>query len=545
MSQQPLLKLDQLSVAFATETGPQTVVQQVSLTLRRGEIVALVGESGSGKSVTAQSILRLLPEPPVQYPTGSIWFQGQDLLRGPESELRFVRGHKISMIFQEPMTSLNPLHNIEKQLAEAIWLHEGTGRAKARPKVIEWLHRVGLRDPEKRLNAFPHELSGGERQRVMIAMALINEPDVLIADEPTTALDVTIQAQVLDLIRQLQRELGMAVLFITHDLAVVRHLADRVAVMQAGHIVEEGAVAELFSRPQHPYTQRLLAAEPSGQPAAVPSSAPTLLKVDDLKVWFPIRKGLLKRTVDHVKAVDGIDFTLRQGETLGIVGESGSGKTTLGRAILRLVESQGSIQYQGPGVDLIAGRSSARLALHALNHRQMRPLRRFLQIIFQDPFGSLSPRMSIAQIIAEGLRVHESLSPQAIDERVIAALADVHLDAETRHRYPHEFSGGQRQRIAIARALILNPALLVLDEPTSALDRSVQADIIHLLRELQRRKQLSYIFVSHDLAVVRALSHRMLIMQAGRLVESGDTETIFQRPQESYTQKLITALPKL
>jgi len=545
MSQQPLLKLDQLSVAFATEAGLQTVVQQVSLTLRRGEIVALVGESGSGKSVTAQSILRLLPEPPVQYPSGSIWFQGQDLLRGPESELRFVRGHKISMIFQEPMTSLNPLHNIEKQLAEAIWLHDGTGRAKARPKVIEWLHRVGLRDPEKRLNAFPHELSGGERQRVMIAMALINEPDVLIADEPTTALDVTIQAQVLDLIRQLQRELGMAVLFITHDLAVVRHLADRVAVMQAGHIVEEGAVVELFTRPQHPYTQRLLAAEPSGQPPAVPSSAPTLLKVNDLKVWFPIRKGLLKRTVDHVKAVDGIDFTLRQGETLGSVGESGSGKTTLGRAVLRLVQSQGLIQYQGPGVDLLTNRSSASLALHALNHRQMRPLRRFLQIIFQDPFGSLSPRMSVAQIIAEGLRVHESLSPQAIDDRVIAALADVHLDAETRHRYPHEFSGGQRQRIAIARALILNPALLVLDEPTSALDRSVQADIIHLLRELQRRKQLSYIFVSHDLAVVRALSHRMLIMQAGRLVESGETETIFQHPQESYTQKLIAALPKL
>jgi microcin C transport system ATP-binding protein len=545
MSQQPLLKLDQLSVAFATEAGAQTVVKQVSLSIQRGEIVALVGESGSGKSVTAQAILRLLPEPPVQYPTGAIWFQGQDLLRGPESELRFVRGHKISMIFQEPMTSLNPLHNIEKQLAEAIWLHEGTGRAKARPKVIEWLHRVGLRDPEKRLNAFPHELSGGERQRVMIAMALINEPDVLIADEPTTALDVTIQAQVLDLIRQLQRELGMAVLFITHDLAVVRHLANRVAVMQAGEIVEQGPVAELFSRPQHPYTQRLLAAEPSGQPPAVPSGAPTLLKVTDLKVWFPIRKGLLKRTVDHVKAVDGVDFALRKGETLGIVGESGSGKTTLGRAILQLVASQGTVQYLGPGVELLVGRNQAALALNALNHRQMRPLRRYLQIIFQDPFGSLSPRMSVAQIIAEGLRVHESLSAQAIDERVIAALADVHLDADARHRYPHEFSGGQRQRIAIARALILNPALLVLDEPTSALDRSVQADIIHLLRELQRRKQLSYIFVSHDLAVVRALSHRMLIMQAGRLVESGETETIFQNPKQAYTQKLIAALPKL
>lgn len=545
MSMEPLLKLDQLSVAFATEAGLNTVVDRVSLSLQPGEILALVGESGSGKSVTAQSILRLLPEPPVHYPTGSVWFQGQDLLRGPESELRFVRGHQISMIFQEPMTSLNPLHTIEKQLAEAIWLHEGTSRNKARPKVIEWLHRVGLRDPEKRLSAYPHELSGGERQRVMIAMALINEPDVLIADEPTTALDVTIQAQVLDLIRQLQRELGMAVLFITHDLAVVRHLADRVAVMQAGQIVEQGPVLELFARPQHPYTQRLLAAEPSGQPPAVPAGAQTLLQVDNLRVWFPIRKGLLKRTVDHVKAVDGIDFTLRQGETLGVVGESGSGKTTLGRAVLRLIESQGAMQYQGPGTERLTGRTGQAVALNALNHRQMRPLRRFVQIIFQDPFGSLSPRMSVAQIIAEGLRVHESLPASEIDQRVVAALADVHLDADARHRYPHEFSGGQRQRIAIARALILNPALLVLDEPTSALDRSVQADIIHLLRELQRRKQLSYIFVSHDLAVVRALSHRMLIMQAGRLVEAGPTEAIFNHPKEAYTQKLIAALPKL
>lgn len=545
MRQQPLLELDQLSVAFAAETGLQTVVNRVSLRVHPAEIVALVGESGSGKSVTAQAILRLLPEASVSYPSGSIWFQGQDLLRGPESELRFVRGHKISMIFQEPMTSLNPLHNIEKQLAEAIWLHDGTGRVKARPKVLEWLHRVGLRDPEKRLNAFPHELSGGERQRVMIAMALINEPDVLIADEPTTALDVTIQAQVLDLIRQLQRELGMAVLFITHDLAVVRHLADWVAVMQAGQIVEQGPVIELFSQPKHSYTQRLLAAEPSGQPHAIAADAPTLLAVQNLKVWFPIRKGLLKRTVDYVKAVDGIDLTLRQGETLGVVGESGSGKTTLGRAILRLVDSQGSVQYQGPGADLLLERGLQALALNTLNHRQMRPLRRYLQIIFQDPFGSLSPRLSVAQIVAEGLRVHESLSAEAVDQRVQAALADVHLDADARHRYPHEFSGGQRQRIAIARALILNPALLVLDEPTSALDRSVQADIIHLLRELQRRKHLSYIFVSHDLAVVRALSHRMMIMQAGRLVESGTTEAIFKKPKETYTQKLIAALPTL
>ena len=545
MSQQPLLNIDQLSVAFASETGPQRVVNQVSLHLQPGEIVALVGESGSGKSVTAQAILRLLPEASVSYPSGSVWFQGEDLLRGPEANLRFVRGHKISMIFQEPMTSLNPLHSIEKQLAEAIWLHEGTGRAKARPKVLEWLHRVGLRAPEKRLQAFPHELSGGERQRVMIAMALINEPDVLIADEPTTALDVTIQAQVLDLIRTLQRELGMAVLFITHDLAVVRHLADRVAVMQAGQIVEQGSVDTLFSQPKHPYTQRLLAAEPSGQPHPVAAAAPTLLQVQDLKVWFPIRKGLLKRTVDHVKAVDGIDFTLRQGETLGVVGESGSGKTTLGRAILRLIDSQGRVQYQGPGTEWLAERGGQVLALSALNHRQMRPLRRYLQIIFQDPFGSLSPRLSVAQIVAEGLRVHESLPAAELDERVRAALADVHLDADARHRYPHEFSGGQRQRIAIARALILNPALLVLDEPTSALDRSVQADIIHLLRELQHRKQLSYIFVSHDLAVVRALSHRMLIMQAGRLVESGATEAIFNQPKEAYTQQLIAALPKL
>lgn len=533
-----LLSIRNLSIAFEQGGERQRVIHEVDLNIQRGETLALVGESGSGKSVTAHSILRLLSTPPTYYESGEIHFQGQELLHAPEPELRFLRGHKISMIFQEPMTSLNPLHSIEKQLAEALWLHSGgrwdVARKKARPKVLEWLNKVGLRDAEKRLNSLPHELSGGERQRVMIAMALINEPELLIADEPTTALDVTIQAQVLDLIQQLQRELGMAVLFITHDLGIVRRVADRVAIMQQGRIVESGETEAVFEQPQHDYTRKLLNAVPSGRPSPVPEDAPLILRTDSLKVWFPMTKGLLKRVYDHVKAVDEVPLEIRRGETLGIVGESGSGKTTLGRALLKLVSSIGEIHLSDGDAQWVD--------LQGLNHKQMSPLRRHLQIIFQDPFGSLSPRMSVAQIIAEGLLIHEKLPADEVDRRVIAALEDVRLDPATRHRYPHEFSGGQRQRIAIARALILNPKLLVLDEPTSALDRTVQMDVIELLRRLQRERQLAYLFVSHDLAVVKALSHRMIIMQAGKVVETGDTEAIFNAPQHPYTQKLIAAI---
>ncbi len=532
----PLLEIRDLSIRFETGDSPVDAVRHVDLTINAGEIVALVGESGSGKSVTAQAIMRLLPEPPARAIGGSIHFQGQDLLRADARTLRRIRGRRISMIFQEPMTSLNPLHNIEKQLAEALYLHDGTPRHKARPKILEWLRRVGLSDAADRLQAFPHELSGGQRQRVMIAMALINEPDLLIADEPTTALDVTIQAQILALLQSLQRELGMAILFITHDLAIVRRLAARVAIMQRGGIVESGDTATVFHEPSQDYTRRLLGAEPSGHPAAIPAPPVPVLQVDGLKVWFPVRKGLLKRTVDHVRAVDDISFTLHEGETLGVVGESGSGKTTLGRALLRLIASTGGIRY------FPAGQREG-LALQPLGHRQLRPLRQSMQIIFQDPYGSLSPRLSVSQIVAEGLRIHSPLSADEIDAEVVRALADVHIEPDARHRYPHEFSGGQRQRIAIARALILQPRLLVLDEPTSALDRTVQADIMHLLRELQKRRQLSYLFVSHDLAVVRSMSHRMLIMQAGRLVESGPTEQVFTQPQDPYTRALIAAIP--
>lgn len=533
-----LLSIRNLSIAFEQGGERQRVIHDVDLTIQRGETLALVGESGSGKSVTAHSIVRLLSSPPAFYESGEIHFQGQELLHAPEAELRFLRGHKISMIFQEPMTSLNPLHSIEKQLAEALWLHSGgawkTARAQARPKVLEWLNKVGLRNAEKRLNSLPHELSGGERQRVMIAMALINEPELLIADEPTTALDVTIQAQVLDLIQQLQRELGMAVLFITHDLGIVRRVADRVAIMQQGRIVESGDTEAVFEQPQHDYTRKLLNAVPSGTPSPVPADAPLILHTEPLKVWFPMTRGVFKRVYDHVKAVDEVPLQIRAGETLGIVGESGSGKTTLGRALLKLVPSVGDIH-------LVEGDAET-VNLQTLNHKHMRPLRRNLQIIFQDPFGSLSPRMSVGQIIAEGLTIHEQLSADDIDQRVIAALQDVRLDPATRHRYPHEFSGGQRQRIAIARALILNPKLLVLDEPTSALDRTVQMDIIDLLRRLQQERQLAYIFVSHDLAVVKALSHRMMIMKAGKVVETGKTEDVFNNPQHAYTQQLIASI---
>jgi len=541
MSKEPmseeLIRIQNLSIAFEQENSLTTVVSDVCLSIGKGEILGLVGESGSGKSVTAQSLMRLLPEPPVVYQSGEIIYQGKDILKLPDPELRFLRGHKISMIFQEPMTSLNPLHNIEKQLSEAVFLHSGDTGQSARGKVLEWLNRVGLRDAEKRLKALPHELSGGERQRVMIAMALINEPDLLIADEPTTALDVTIQAQVLSLIQQLQKDLGMSVLFITHDLGIVHQMADRVAIMQQGKIVEVGETEALFRNPEHPYTRKLLSSEPSGSPLPVTDSAPVALEADDLKVWFAMKRGILKRVYDHVKAVDGISLSIRKGETLGIVGESGSGKTTLARALLRLIPSVGRIGYVGPDMK--------EMDLNQLSQRQMRPLRRNLQIIFQDPYGSLSPRMSVAQIIAEGLQVHEALNSNEVEARVIAAMKAVQLDPDTRNRYPNAFSGGQRQRIAIARALILNPSLLVLDEPTSALDRSVQKEIIELLKGLQQQHQLSYLFVSHDLTVVRAMSHRIMIMQAGKVVETGQAEQIFTQPTQEYTRKLIAAIPSV
>lgn len=533
---QSLVTIQNLSIAFRQGEESKTVVSDLTLNIDRGEIVALVGESGSGKSVTALSILKLLPRHSASFPAGKIIFGEQDLLSLPENALRQIRGRKISMIFQEPMSSLNPLHSIEKQLAEAIWLHDGTPRAKSRNRIVAWLNKVGLREPEKRLAALPHELSGGERQRVMIAMALINEPDFLIADEPTTALDVTIQAQILTLIRDLQRELNMSVLFITHDLGIVKMLADRVAVMQQGRLVELGVTQDVFANPQHSYTKALIDSEPAGKPSPVRDHAPVVLRAGALRVWFPVTKGVFKKIYDHVKAVDDVTLELRAGETIGIVGESGSGKTTLVRGLLRLIHCDGAVRFYP--------QENRAIELDQLDHKALRPIRKQIQIVFQDPFSSLSPRMSVSQIIAEGLKVHQQLTKDEVEERVIDAMTSVQLDPDSRNRYPNEFSGGQRQRIAIARSLVLNPSLLVLDEPTSALDRSVQKDIIELLRNLQTQRQLSYLFVSHDMAVVRALSHRMIIMKAGRVVETGLTEDIFCRPQQPYTQQLIAAIAR-
>ena len=524
-----LLEIDELSVAFRQGAEETLAVDKVSFDIKKGEVVALVGESGSGKSVTALSIMKLLPYPAAFHPSGEISFQGEALMAADNATLRRIRGNMISIIFQEPMTSLNPLHTIEKQVGEILTLHRGLGAAQARERVIELLNKVGLKDAEKRLESFPHQLSGGQRQRVMIAMALANEPDLLIADEPTTALDVTIQAQILELLQSLQKEAGMAMLLITHDLGVVRKMADRVCVMTHGRIVEKNETTELFDNPQHAYTKHLLAAEPKGLAPKPNKNSAIVVETDELKVWFPVKRGLLRRTVDHIKAVDGISLKVRAGQTLGIVGESGSGKTTLGLAILRLVSSQGRIAYLGNDIS-------------NFQRRDMRPLRREMQIVFQDPYGSLSPRLSIGDIVAEGLIVQGSEFTQEEQRmRVATALEEVGLDADVQDRYPHEFSGGQRQRIAIARAMVLGPKFVMLDEPTSALDMSVQAQIVDLLRDLQKRHNLAFLFISHDLKVVRALAHEVIVMKDGNIVEQGPTNNIYDKPKTDYTKALMAA----
>ena len=525
----PLLSIRDLSVDFATPSGVVHAVRNIAFDMAPGETLALVGESGSGKSVSALSILQLLPYPVARHPNGSIRFEGQELLGADEATLRGIRGNDIAMIFQEPMTSLNPLHTIEKQINEVLFVHKGLARQAARARTLELLKLVGLDNAEQRLNAYPHELSGGQRQRVMIAMALANEPKLLIADEPTTALDVTIQAQILELLDDLKAKFEMSILFITHDLGIVRKMADRVAVMQQGEIVELRETEELFESPSHSYTKQLLDAEPSGSALAPVHGAPKIMQADDLKVYFPIKAGLMRRVVDHVRAVDGITLEVREGQTVGVVGESGSGKTTLGLALLRLISSDGPIEFEGQ-------------AIEGLRTREMRPLRREMQVVFQDPYGSLSPRMSIAQIIAEGLKVHGiGDSPTERDAMIVQVMEEVGLDPAARHRYPHEFSGGQRQRVAIARALVLKPKFIVLDEPTSALDRSVQAQIIDLLRGLQEKYKLAYLFISHDLKVVRAISNHVIVMQNGKVVEQGPATEIFDSPREDYTKALMAA----
>jgi len=524
----PLLSVRNLGIRFRQGGNATVAVEGASFEIERGETVALVGESGSGKSVTALSIMRLLP-PSAEIPKGEIIFNGKDLLKAKSRELREVRGNDIGIVFQEPMTSLNPLHTIERQVSETLKLHRGLGDQAARARTLELLQKVGIREAESRLGAYPHQLSGGQRQRVMIAMALANEPDLFIADEPTTALDVTVQAQILKLLRELQRETGMAMLFITHDLGIVRRMAKRVCVMTQGRIVEQGATETIFKSPQHPYTRHLLAAEPKGAPPTSDLKAPIIMAADDLRVWFPIKRGFLRRVVGHIKAVDGIDLAVRQGQTLGVVGESGSGKTTLGLALMRLISSKGRIVFLGKPIE---GRS----------FKEMRPLRSDMQIVFQDPYGSLSPRMSIADIVGEGLRIHfPQLSLAERDRKVAQALDEVGLDPKTRNRYPHEFSGGQRQRIAVARAMVLEPKFVMLDEPTSALDMSVQAQVVDLLRDLQKRHDLAYLFISHDLKVVRALANDIIVMRAGKVVEKGPAAKVFDTPETDYTKALIAA----
>ena len=526
MTGAPLLQIRDLSVRFGKGEGANDAVRGLSLDLAKGETLALVGESGSGKSVTALSILQLLPYPTASHPSGSILFDGQEMVGANPAALRLVRGARVGMIFQEPMTSLNPLHTIAKQIGESLVVHRGMGTTAARARALELLRLVGVQDPEQRLDSYPHQLSGGQRQRAVIAMALSNDPDLLIADEPTTALDVTIQAQILVLLKELQAKLGMAVLLITHDLGIVRKVADRVAVMTEGEIVETGPTATVFDHPTHAYTQRLLAAEPKGEPVAADLDADELISANDLKVWFPIKRGVLRRTVGYIKAVDGVTVRLRAGQTVGVVGESGSGKTTLGMALLRLQQSEGDIVFDGRSIQ-------------GAGWAEMRPLRREMQVVFQDPYGSLSPRMTVGEIIAEGLKTHGLT--EGADERVTAVLGEVDLEPEMANRYPHEFSGGQRQRVAIARAIVLEPRFLVLDEPTSALDMSVQAQIVDLLRDLQRRRNLAYMFISHDLKVVRALAHDLIVLKDGNVVEQGPAADIFTAPQMPYTKALLAA----
>jgi microcin C transport system ATP-binding protein len=529
-TKETLVNVEDLSVDFRGGGGNIVhAVKNISFDVGKAETVALVGESGSGKTVTALSILRLLPYPAASHPSGVIRFKGEDLMALPLDGLRHVRGNQISMIFQEPMTSLNPLHTIEQQIGEVLKIHRGLSNSAAQKRVLDLLDKVGIEDPKGRLDSYPHQLSGGQRQRVMIAMALANEPDLLIADEPTTALDVTIQAQILDLLLKLKSEFNMAMLLITHDLGIVRKMADRVCVMTNGEIVERGATRDIFASPQHPYTKHLLASEPKGTPPAADPKAPTILEAKDLRVWFPIRRGFMRHTVGHIKAVDGIDLAVKEGQTLGVVGESGSGKTTLGLALLRLVSSDGPIIYLGDRID-------------GYDSKRMRPLRRDMQIVFQDPYGSLSPRLSIAQIIEEGLLIQKPDMDRAERRaRVSKALKEVGLDPAAQDRYPHEFSGGQRQRIAIARALVLEPKFLILDEPTSALDVSVQAQIVDLLRDLQKRYKLAYLFISHDLKVVRALANDIIVLRHGKVVEQGPAHTVFAEPKTDYTKALLAA----
>ena len=524
-----LLSVRDLSVMFRQDGKETLAVDHISFDINSGETLALVGESGSGKSVTALSILKLLSYPMASHPSGEILFDNKDLMKLDEKSLQKVRGKDIAMIFQEPMTSLNPLHTVERQVSEVMKVHEGMSDKDARQRTIELLTQVGIREPEKRLSSFPHQLSGGQRQRVMIAMALANNPQLLIADEPTTALDVTVQAQILELLEKLKQERSMSMLFITHNLGIVRKFADRVCVMTGGKIVETGKTADIFNHPQHDYTKKLLAAEPKGNPPKADKNAPVVMEGEKVRVWFPVKKGFFRRTVDYIKAVNDIDVTIREGQTLGVVGESGSGKTTLGLALTRMISSQGHIRFDGKDIE-------------HFSFKQMRPLRRHIQIVFQDPFGSLSPRMSVGEIIAEGLLIHEkNLNYEERDERVVRALEEVDLDPETRNRYPHEFSGGQRQRIAIARAMVLNPRFVMLDEPTSALDMSVQAQVVDLLRTLQQKHNLAYLFISHDLKVVKALANDLIVMRNGQMVEHGPAEEVFSSPKTEYTRALMNA----
>jgi microcin C transport system ATP-binding protein len=526
---QPLLAIRDLSVAFHQQGRTALAVDRISYEIGRGECVALVGESGSGKSVSALSILKLLPYPVASHPSGSVRFKGRELLGLSENDMREIRGNDISVIFQEPMTSLNPLHTVGSQIGETLHLHKSIGASSVRARTLELLRQVGIPEPETRMGSYPHQLSGGQRQRVMIAMALANEPDLLIADEPTTALDVTVQAQILALLADIRARLGMSLLFITHDLGIVRRIADRVCVMNGGKIVEQGPVEQVFTAPKHPYTRALLAAEPKPDPAPPRPRAPVVMSANDLKVWFPIKRGLLRSTVGHIKAVDGVSVAVRKGETLGVVGESGSGKTTLGLALLRLISSDGPIVFLGRDIQ-------------GLRFKAMRPFRRDMQIVFQDPFGSLSPRMSVGDIIAEGLSVHQrQLDAAEREARVVKALEDVGLDPETRYRYPHEFSGGQRQRISIARAVVLEPSFVVLDEPTSALDMLFQAQMVDLLRELQRKHDLTYMFISHDLRVVASLASHLIVMRQGKVVEEGPASDLFKSPKTDYTRALFAA----